>query len=370
MTNSKISVPEAISIILIVLAAHTLVSLPKSLLNITGSATIINLLYVGIILFFLILLIVKLYKNFAGQDIIDISNFLGGPIFQRIVGMLFIFYFIFSSSILLRNFCECLKIVYYPMTSLFFILLTFIIALCISNGFSFFLFIKINLIILPIIFVSILFIFFANNQNLSFENMTPILGNGLFNTFVTGLGNLGAFGGIIFLYFIPPYLKEPKKFKKVAMISVGLAIIYLIICVAIILLTFTFLLKVDEIMPLYSAARYIEFGSFFQRLESILLLIWIIGMACYFSITLHITMNIFKKITNIRDSKPLIVSFTLLMLSISLLPPNYAISKYLETTIYPYFVIGIGFILSTSILILAYLKKRKSKEFIENETMD
>ena len=169
MTNSKISVPEAISIILIVLAAHTLVSLPKSLLNITGSATIINLLYVGIILFFLILLIVKLYKNFADQDIIDISNFLGGPIFQKIVGMLFIFYFIFSSSVLLRNFCECLKTVYYPMTSLFFILLTFIISLCISNGFSFSVTTKINLIILPIIFVSILFIFFANNQNLSFE---------------------------------------------------------------------------------------------------------------------------------------------------------------------------------------------------------
>ena len=200
--------------------------------------------------------------------------------------------------------------------------------------------------------------------------MTPILGNGLFDTFVTGLGNLGAFGGIVFLYFIPPYLGEPKKFKKIAMISVGLSIVYLIICVAIILLTFTFLLKVDEIMPLYSAARYVEFGSFFQRLESILLLIWIIGMACYFSITLHITMNIFKKITNIRDSKPLIVSFALLMLSISLLPPNYAVSKYLETTIYPYIVIGIGFILSTSILILAYFKKRKSKEFIGNETVD
>ena len=361
MNNSRISVPEAISVILIVLVAHTLVSLPKSLLNVTGSATIINLLYVGIIMFFLVLLIVKLFKSFAGQDIIDISNFLGGPVFQKIVGMIFIFYFIFSSSILLRNFCECLKTVYYPMTSLFFILLTFIIALCISNNFNFSVTAKINLIILPIIFVSILFIFFANNQNLSFENMTPILGNGLFDTFVTGLGNLGAFGGIVFLYFIPPYLKDPKKFKRIAMISIGLSIIYLIICVAIILLTFTFLLKVDEIMPLYSAARYIEFGSFFQRLESILLLIWIIGMACYFSITLHITMNIFKKITNIRNSKPLLIHFALLMLSISLLPSNYSISKYLETDIYPRLVIWIGLVLNTLILLLAYLKKRIGK---------
>ena len=361
MNDSRISVPEAISIVLIVLVAHTLVSLPKSLLNVTGSATLINLLYVGIIVFFIVLLIVKLFKVFAGQDIIDISNFLGGPVFQKIIGMIFIFYFIFSSSILLRNFCECLKSVYYPMTSLFFILLTFIIALCISNNFGFSVTAKINLIILPVIFVSILFIFFANNENLSFENLTPILGNGLFDTFVTGLGNLGAFGGIVFLYFIPPYLKEPQKFKKVSMISIGLSIVYLIICVAIILFTFTFLLKVDEIMPLYSAARYIEFGSFFQRLESILLLIWIIGMACYFSITLHITMDIFKKITNIRSSKPLLVSFALLMLSISLFPSNYSISKYLETDIYPLLVIWIGLVLSTFILLLAYLKKRFGK---------
>ena len=215
--------------------------------------------------------------------------------------------------------------------------------------------------------------------------MTPILGNGPFDTFVTGLGNLGAFGGIVFLYFIPPSLKDPKKFKKVAMISIVLSIIYLILCVAIILLIFTFLLQVDEIMPLYSAARYVEFGSFFQRLESILLLIWIIGMTCYFSIILHITMNIFKKITNIRDSKPLLVPFALLMLSISLLPSNYSISKYLETDIYPRLVIWIGLILSTLILILAYIKKRvgissdskkilskisKRKEVIENESMD
>ena len=361
MNNSRISVPEAVSIVLIVLVAHTLVSLPKSLLNVTGSATIINLLYVGIIMFFLVLLIVKLFKDFGGQDIVDIANFLGGPVFQKIIGMIFIFYFIFSSSVLLRNFCECLKTVYYPMTSLFFILLTFIIALCISNNFGFSVTAKINLIFLPIIFVSILFIFFANNENLSFENLTPILGNGLFDTFITGIGNLGAFGGIVFLYFIPPYLKEPKKLKKVAMLSIVLSIIYLIICVAIILLTFTFLLKVDEIMPLYSAARYIEFGSFFQRLESILLLIWIIGMTCYFSITLHIVMNIFKKITNIRNTKPLLITFALLMLSISLLPKNYAISKFLETDVYPYLVIGIGMFLSTAILILAYFKVRIKK---------
>ena len=105
MDNLRISVPEAISIVLIVLVAHTLVSLPKSLLNVTGSATIINLLYVGIILFFIVFFIFKLYRYFAGQDIIDISNFLGGPVFQKIVGIIFILYFVFlrDHEFLLNN---------------------------------------------------------------------------------------------------------------------------------------------------------------------------------------------------------------------------------------------------------------------------
>ena len=62
----------------------------------------------------------------------DIAEYLGGKTLKTFIGIVFIFYFLFSSSILLRNFCECLKIVYYPMTSLIFIILTFIIVICIT----------------------------------------------------------------------------------------------------------------------------------------------------------------------------------------------------------------------------------------------
>ena len=69
-------------------------------------------------------------------------------------------------------------------------------------------------------------------------------------------------------------------------------------------------------------------------------------MACYFSITLHIAMNIFKKITNIRDSKPLLIPFALLMLSISLFPSNYSISKYLELIYILVLLFGLGLYLA------------------------
>ena len=54
------------------------------------------------------------------------------------------------------------------------------------------------------------------------------------------------------------------------------------------------------------------------------------------------------------------------MIAIALIPKNYAISKFYETQIYPYLVIGLVFFISLSIFILAYLKKKK-REGVSNE---
>ena len=227
MDNSKIGTAEAISIVLGVFVAHTLVSLPRNMLETTNSATIINILYVGIIAITLTFIIYKLIKNFPGSDLIDISEYLGGKVFKKIVGIIFITYFISSTAIIIRNFCECLKIVYYPMTSLIFIILAFIVAICIVLKYNFSTISKVNLLIMPLVVFSIIFLFVANMQNFSLYNIFPVMGNSIFNTFITGLGNLGAFGGICLLYFLPPYLKNPDKMKKIYISSILLGTVYI-----------------------------------------------------------------------------------------------------------------------------------------------
>lgn len=367
MSHSKLNTVESISIILSIFVAHTLVSLPRNLLISTKSATIINLIYVGLIVVLFTVLVVKLLKNFSSSDIIDISEYLGGKVFKKIVGALFIFYFTFNASILLRNFCEYLKVVYYPMTSIVFIVLLFIVAVCLANQGKFGTIAKVNLIVLPFVIFTVLFIFFANMDHLTTENVYPILGDGFFNTFILGLGNLGAFGGIEIMYFLPPYLKDPKKFKKISLLSIGISIIYLIICTGTILLMFSSIMQVDELIPLYSAARYIEFGTFFQRLESIFIFIWILEIMCYLSISIRFCMSIFKKIANLTNSKPLVLNFGLLIFAIALLPKNSATSIFLENTVYKYLVIGFVFIFSLIILLLANFKKKKMKGALEDE---
>lgn len=361
MTKSKIGTAEAIMLVLTIIVTHTISSMPREILVSTKSATIINLIFVSVLAIIISYFIVKLLKNFPGLDIIDISEFLGGKVFKNIIGIIFILYFLVSSSILLRNFCETLKIIYYPMTNIIFIIALFIIAVCIANRLDFNASLKTNLLILPLVLASIIFLFFANMNKFVPERIFPIFGDGLFNTFVLGLGNLASFGGIAYLYFLPPFLKEPEKMKKIAIVSIGISAIYLILCVSTLLFMFSFFMEANEITPLYNATRYIEFGSFFQRLESVFLLIWILAFACYLSIVSKFAMNIFKKMTNIETKKPLVDIFGILILGISLIPKNYAISEKFETEIYPYLVLGIVFFLGLSILILANMLKKKQQ---------
>lgn len=365
MPKTKIGTAEAIMMILTTVVVHSMLSLPKTILTSQKSASLLNVIYISTIAIILSYLVFKLFKKFPGLDIIDIAELLGGKLFKNIIGTVFILFFIISSSILLRNFCESLKIVYYPMTDIIFIIGLFIVSVCIANSLDFNASLKTNLIVLPIVLFSIIFLFLANMRNFSPEKIFPVLGDGIYNTFFTGLINLSAFGGFSFLYFIPPLLKEPKHLKKISFISIGLTAIYLFLTVATLLFMFSFFLDINEIMPLYNAARYIQIGSFFQRLESLFLLIWILAFACYLSIATKFAMSIFKKLTNITTKKPLNNICGLLIFAIALLPPNYAISQKFESKIYPYLVVGIVFVLGIGILILANLFKRRRKNNLE-----
>ena len=361
MSKTKIGTIEAVLVILTVIISHSILSLPRDLIVRTKSATIINIIYVTIICTLFALLISKLFKKFGNADILDVSEYLGGKIFKHIVGAIFIFYYMVSSSILLRNFCEALGLVYFQMTPIIFIILLFVIGSCISNRLGFNISLKVNLIILPIALVSIIFIFIANFKSFDIQKIFPILGGGFKDTFITGLLNISAFEGLKYLYFLPPYLKEPEKYKKISILSAILTGLYLILCVSIILFIFPSFFTTNEIMPLYSAARYISFGNFLQRLESIFMMVWILSFISYLTIATKFAISIFQKMTNIKNTKEVINVFGLLTLAISMFPKNLAVSTFGETKVYSYVSIAVIFIFGITILVLANLKKRKER---------
>ena len=356
MENTRIGKLEAISFLITIMSNHVILNISKSIISSTNSSALINTLYISIIALILSYVIYILLNKFPTFDILDISNFLGGKTFKCIIGFLFCAYFIFFSATLLKNFIYCLQIIYYPNTNTFSLLLLFFIGAFFVCNLKYNALYRSNLLTIPFVILSIFILFLGNLGDFSFENIFPILGNGINATFLYGSSNLFAFQGLLYLLFLPPHLKDCTELKKISIISILLSAIYLIISIATIIFLFNTEVTNTLLMPLYSAVRYIEFGTFFQRLDSVFILIWIISFISYLSLSINTCSNILKKTTKIQSPKFSIVLVCFFMLIVTFLSYSYGISTFLLEIVYKYsFFIILG--ISLTLLLVSYLLK-------------
>ena len=220
MNSYKLKLLEGIAIVLTILLSHILLSVPSELATTTGSSTLLNIVFVTIITLVFFLIIYKLFSLFPGCNIIDISEFLGGKVFKFIYGVCYIAYILVLSSIMIRLFAEGLALISFSHIDIDFIMLTFVIAVGILNSFGLKAISRLNLIIIPLMILSIVFIFFGSFGEYTFQRIFPLLGYGLKETFVDGISNIYSFSGLYVLFFIFPLLTKISEFKKVGIASI------------------------------------------------------------------------------------------------------------------------------------------------------
>lgn len=363
MENTKIGNKEAIALLVTITFNNIIMSITKTVVDTTASASFLNVLYIGIISIIFTSTICYFLNKFPTFDLVDISEYLGGKILKTIIGILYIGYFIFFAGNLLHIFSSCLKIIYFEHVKIIHIALFFVIGTIISCIMRHNAIYRSTFIVFPLVIISTLFLLISNSQYIVVEKMYPILGKGLFTTFITGLSNMFAFQGLAYIFFIPPVLKEPNETKKIAITSIIFSCIFLLISVVIVLLMFDGFVETDELLPLYSAAKYIEYGSFFQKLDSAFVLIWILSFISYLSITLNFSSKILRKITNIQNENVFIFILGLALFFAGTWQKNYAISTFFANIVYKYafFILVIG--ISTLILISATIKQKIRKWF-------
>lgn len=362
MENSKISSKEAISLIIVIISNTYVFITDRILIHTCASSSLLNAIYISIIALILTFFITFLFKHFQGNDIVDISETLGGKILKTFIGLLYYIYFIFLSSIILKKVSDCLQIIYYPMTNIIYIILLFIISAGIICSFKNPGIFKTTAIISYILSISILVIFLLNMKNYDIKNIFPIFGNGISTTFGTGISNLFAFSGLSYLYFLPPILHKPKEFKKISLISISISGFLLVITIANILLIYSHSLVNLELFPLYISVRYIEFGTFLQRLDSIFLSFCIIAAITYISLSTKLCSKIWQKIFNLSNAKPIVYISLLLIFSFSVNIKKYPVFNFLEDTVSKCLFFILPIFISFVILLLANIKSTLNRK--------
>ena len=359
----KIGSLEAIAFIVIAIINGVTLNLPNSILQSTGSSAWLNVIYITVIASMFCIIIAKLHKPFKNEDIVDVSEYLGGSILKSIIGILYILLFLGISAMVLKYLSECLKLIYYPTTPTLYILGFFVAATTISTMRGISGIVRNNFILLPFLLLSIIVIFVSTAKSFVWYRAFPIFGKGINETFFSGVSNIFIFSGFANIYFLMPLLKEKKNFKALTIAGTIISGLYLFLSIISLILAFSYVTTSRQMMSIYPLARLIEYGRFLQRIDAFFILFWILAAFSYVSTCVILALGIFKKITYIKSTKAIAPSFTLIALGLCLFIGSAANYIFISDIVYKYYFLTLAFVITPAILVLANVKwYRNNKE--------
>ncbi|NSW92668.1 MAG: GerAB/ArcD/ProY family transporter [Firmicutes bacterium] len=357
---------EAISLIMLVICNQVFLNMPRIVAEVAGTGGGILIIYVAILAFIALWLIIKLYKNYEGMDLIDLGEYIAGRAGKIFVGTVLSVYLIFVISIILREFTENMKIISLQVSPISFVSLFFIVGMAVAAYLGLEAIVRYNSIAVPIILISYILILLGVTNYFNFTRLAPFLGFGPYELFVAGIPKVSLFSEIIVLFFIFPYLKSYKIFKKAGYTGFAISALILIISIFSYLLIYAYPISIENFLPVYQLSRLFSYGRFFERIESIFLIVWATTALLYLSSSTFFAVFFIKKAYDLEYYRPLIIPVIIIIFNLSLLPPNLMTAIKLEVTYFRSFAWIFTFALPLVLLLISsFIKKYGLKERIK-----
>ena len=323
-----------------------------------GTASILNCLYILALVLIFTILIIKLFKNFLGLDIIDISEYLGGKFLKILIGILCIGYLIMEAAFLTRMFSKNLLLVYFDNYPIAFIILLFLFVAVVANLFDKKSIIKSNTIIVPITLISIWFTVIFVVDLFRIERPLPIFGNGADKIFLIGASNIFAFNGLFFLFFLSPMLEKKENISKIAFASVLICGLFLLFAIAILVYSFSDIYSISRISPIYFIIVNSNLSAFLERPEILFIFIWALALMSFISVAVMFCLEIWKKLSHSKEAKSLAGAVCAIIFVVSMLIDNVFTLEAIANAFYKYGTLVLVFGIFTLLLIGANVKKK------------
>ncbi len=354
----KISYRSLIGLILITISPTAILYLP----NITykeakqdGWISIFIVMFFGFLVTYIITTLGLMYKD---KTIIEYSSDILGNFLGKVIGFVLCIYFIYINATVIREFTELLSGPFLPGTAgiIFSVGILLPCIYAIFKGFE--VITRVNAIIFPIFMVAIIMIMVVSSSSMDFQKLTPILAEGIEPVLKGSYRQLIWFGETLTLAMVMPYIDSPNKIKKITLLTIFF-ITLLGICVNISIVT-TFGARTETLTYAFlELSRNVHLGNFIERLDSILMIIWVAAVFMKITIFYYCSVLAISQLFHLkRYNIPTIpVGIILILLATYLWKSLPALKYELEyIAILPYTIVQLG--IPLILLIVATIKRR------------
>lgn len=356
----KVGKIEAIGLVLAIISNNIIFNLTSIIFNGSASGAWVNVLYISVISLIFMFIVLALFKNFPNSDLLDLSKFLGGKTLKYIITILYVVLFMSITAVYIRYYVNDLHVVYYSGYNFLILALFAIVPAIISSRIGLKAIYGTNLVVIPITLLSIILLFSTSIRDFSWQRLFPALGYGAKNLFINQSMNLFAFNIIGYLYFLPPFLKDVKDFKKISIFSIIVCGLYYLLTILALTMTFAYSFQADEAFSLYLIARAATLGRFFQRIDAMFFFIWILTILSFLSFNIYLISAIIKKGFSLGESKELIFSISAILIGFALAFKNIAAVSVFMRGFCKYYTVILIFGISLVVALFANIKRKRS----------
>lgn len=323
LKEGKFGVQEAVCLTTIAIGTKFFYSSPGYLSRYVGTAgwymTIISDL-TATLAFSIILILFYLYP---GKNIIEIFELTLGRFFGGLFSLIFSAYFLFTAATLLREFLDIFKIYFMPNTPTWIFCVCMIIVAMLSAFMGLESIARTAKIFAFFILFSFLIVMLLCSQNYKTENLYPLLGYGIGSTVGYGVLRCSVYDEVMILTVFAGSLQGTKYLKRAGYLS--LLLTGLLGSLAIFCFTLAFPIHVLQELtaPMFVLTRNINYGPFFQRLEPLLVFIWLFSTLITISILFYCSASCFAKACRLPSTRPPLFPLSVFLYVIAMAPEDF-----------------------------------------------
>ncbi len=304
----------------------------------------------------------RLHKLYPNETIIEYSKHIVGRIPGKVLGLLFLFFYLHVAGIVIREYGEFVAGNFLPRTPLY-VIAGSMVLVCAFNvrggvevmGRSAQIFVPIVLFLFTCLVILLI-------PDLDPKHMLPIMEHGIMPSLMGSLVPQGWFSEYLLISFLLPYLSDQKNGLKWGTISV------LVVMLTMVITNIASLWLLGDITksltyPVMVAARYISIGNFFEHLESLVMAIWVAGTFMkismfYYALVLGtaqwLGLSVYRHIT-------LPIGLLLVLFSFWVAPSLPELNYFL-TTSSPFYFFTVQTIIPMILLVIALARKTGNSE--------
>lgn len=314
---------EALALVFMLLAAKSILPYPADMVATGQTAGWLLVILHTALQLALVLALIPALARYPGRGLAELNQEVCGPVLGTALNGVVLAWLLANLAMVLRLFTEAFITAILPGTPPGVIALAALGAALYGASGGLEVISRANLLLTPLIAAGFLAVLVFNLDDVRFQWLLPFWGPGPDRLAVAAVQHVGYMGEVSLLLLYAYALRTAAGLRRVAIWGLALGGLALAALTAMVTAVFGVGSAVRQALPLFSLAQMVYLGRFFQRAESLFVLLWALAAMIYLATLLHAAGITAAAALGVPYFRPLLWPLAALALAISLVPGNF-----------------------------------------------